>query len=147
MGWAKQGGVSVVTTVIVDKSGRLDLPQEVLEASRIRPGTELVVIAEAGRLTLVDRQQLLSDRARALDEETQARLRDVLQQRGTEPFFAGLSLDEYLALSDEDDKALWDRLHQEAEREVKDVEIDIPPHFRPAGQGNGPRGAARRRSR
>jgi hypothetical protein len=43
-------------------------------------------------------------------------------------------LDEYLALSEEADNALWDRLFKEAERELKTREQDIPANFMPARQ-------------
>jgi hypothetical protein len=58
-------------------------------------------------------------------------LRKTLEERGEESFFAGLNLSEYLALSEEEEKALWEHLLKEAEREVKTVEQEIPPHFRP----------------
>jgi hypothetical protein len=73
---------------------------------------------------------------KVVDHGMRTRLREALQTGGQEAFFAGLSLDEYLALSAEEDKALWDRLSQAAEREVKVIEQNIPPHFRPAGQGH-----------
>jgi hypothetical protein len=91
------------------------------------------VIAEAGKITLMDRKQVLRERMKVVDHEMRSRLHEALQTGGQEAFFAGLSLDEYLALSAEEDKALWDRLSQAAAREVKVIERDIPPHFRPAG--------------
>jgi|SRR5262249_11625838 len=122
-----------MTTVIVDLTGNVGLPEDILQASHIQPGTELIVVAEAGKITLMDRKQVLRERMKTVEHRMRARLRKALQTGGQEAFFAGLSLDEYLALSAEEDKALWDRLSQAAAREVKVIERDIPPHFRPAG--------------
>jgi len=122
-----------MTTVIVDLTGNVGLPEDILQASHIQPGTELIVVAEAGKITLMDRKQVLRERMKTVEHRMRARLCKALQTGGQEAFFAGLSLDEYLALSAEEDKALWDRLSQAAAREVKVIERDIPPHFRPAG--------------
>jgi len=126
--------VNTMMTVTVDPMGKVGLPDDILQTSHIQPGTELVVIAEAGKITLIDRQGLakrdLRERMQAVDGEMRARLRHALEEGGEESFFAGLSLKKYLALSEEEEKALWTRLLKEAEREVKIVEHDIPPHFR-----------------
>ena len=139
--------VYIVATVTVDPTGKVGLPDDVLQASHIQPGTELVVVAEVGKIILMDRKQVLGERMKVVDRKLHARLRKALQTGGQTAFFAGLSLDEYLALSVEEENVLWERLSQEAEREVKVIERDIPPHFRPAGQRHGTRGAARHRSR
>ena len=55
-------------------------------------------------------------------------------RRSKDAVFAGLSLDEYLALSEEEDKTLWDRLFKEAGQELKIREQDIPTDFVPARQ-------------
>lgn len=39
-----------------------------------------------------------------------------------EPFLGGLTVREYLELSDEEDKALWDRLYTEVEKEIEEYE-------------------------
>ncbi len=59
-------------------------------------------------------------------------LRTSLAREGKDAVFAGLSLDKYLALSEEEDNALWDRLFKEAEQELKIPEQDIPGDFVPA---------------
>jgi len=56
------------------------------------------------------------------------------RQAGKDASFAGLSLDEYLGLSEEEEAALWDRLFKEAEQELTIREHDIPPDFVPARQ-------------
>ena len=61
-------------------------------------------------------------------------LRTSLARAGKDAVFAGLSLDAYLALSEEEDRALWDRLFKEAEKELKIREQDIPADFVPARQ-------------
>jgi bifunctional DNA-binding transcriptional regulator/antitoxin component of YhaV-PrlF toxin-antitoxin module len=140
-------GMHTAMTVTVDPTGKVGLPAEVLQASHIHPGMELVVIAEVGKIILMDRKQALSERMKTVDRELRARLRKALKAGGQTSFFAGLSLDEYLALSVEEEKILWDSLSHEAEQEVKVIERDIPPHFRPAGQGHSARGTTRHRSR
>jgi bifunctional DNA-binding transcriptional regulator/antitoxin component of YhaV-PrlF toxin-antitoxin module len=140
-------GMHTATTVTVDPTGKVELPADVLQASHIQPGTELVVRAEVGKIILMDRKQVLGERMKTVDRKLRVRLHKALKAGGQTSFFAGLSLDEYLALSVEEEKSLWDRLSHEAEREVKVIERDIPPHFRPAGQRHGARGATRHRSR
>ena len=125
-----------MNTVIVDKTGKVELPNDIWQTSHIKPGTELVVIAEAGKITLMDRKQVslrLRERMKTVDYEMRARLRKTLEEGEEEAFFAGLNLSEYLALSEEEEKALWEHLLKEAEQEVKTVEQEIPPHFRPTG--------------
>ena len=140
-------GMHTATTVTVDTTGKVGLPADVLQASHIQPGAELVVRAEVGKIILMDRKQVLGERMKTVDRKLRVRLRKALTAGGQTSFFAGLSLDEYLALSVEEEKILWDRLSHEAEREVKVIEQDIPPHFRPAGQRHGARGTTRHRSR
>jgi hypothetical protein len=139
--------VNTMATVTVDPMGKVGLPEDIFQTSHIQPGAELVVFAEVGKITLIDREQVLRERMKAVDDEMRARLRQALEAGGEASFFAGLPLKEYLALSEEEDKALWNRLLKEAEREVKIIEHEIPPHFRPAGQRHGARGPARHRSR
>lgn len=123
----------MMRTVVIRSTGELVLPPETLEESRIHAGTELVVIARAGQILLLDRQQV-----RRRMEEIGHRMREALGttlgQGGTDSLFAGLSLDEYLALSEDEDKALWSRLFAEAEQELKVSEQDIPANFVPARQ-------------
>jgi bifunctional DNA-binding transcriptional regulator/antitoxin component of YhaV-PrlF toxin-antitoxin module len=119
--------------VILGKAGQVSLPRDILKASRIKAGAKLSVVARAGQIILSDRTQLRS-RMDEIDQEMRAHLRETLARGGTYSFFGGLTLEEYLALSEEEDKALWDQLNEEAEREVKSVEREIPPHFVPAGQ-------------
>ena len=141
-----------MNTVTVDKTGKVELPNDIWQTSHIKPGTELVVIAVSGKITLMDRKQVslrslsLQERMKTVDHEMRARLRKALEEGGEESFFAGLNLSEYLALSEDEEKTLWEHLLKEAEREVKTVEQEIPPHFRPAGQRYGTRNASRRRS-
>jgi bifunctional DNA-binding transcriptional regulator/antitoxin component of YhaV-PrlF toxin-antitoxin module len=58
-------------TVVLQDTGDVTLPREILEESHITAGTELMVIARAGQILLLDRQQLhrrledLSQRMRA----------------------------------------------------------------------------------
>lgn len=66
-----------------------------------------------------------------VDREMRERLCQALEEGGRESFFAGLSLDAYLALSEEEEKDLWDRLAKEAFHEVQLVARESPSHFRP----------------
>jgi bifunctional DNA-binding transcriptional regulator/antitoxin component of YhaV-PrlF toxin-antitoxin module len=143
-----------MTTVTVGQMGTIGLPDGILQASHIQPGTELVAIAEAGKIILIDRKQVplcdadvrpeqapskqtLQERMKAVDAEMRARFRKALEENGEASVFAGLSLEEYLALSEAEERALWERLYQEAEREVKIDEYEIPSHFRSVGQRDG----------
>ena len=120
-------------TVVIRETGELVLPRETLEESHINAGTTLVVIARAGQILLLDRAQVRR-RVEEVDQEMQESLGKALRQAGKDAIFAGLTLDEYLGLSEEKEAALWDRLFKEAEQELTIREHDIPPDFVPARQ-------------
>ena len=123
----------MVRTVVLQETGELVLPRETLEESHVTAGTELVVIARAGQILLLDRKQI-GRRVEEIGQRMREKLRETLDRIGTDSLFAGLSLDEYLALSEEEDEALLDRLFQKAVRELKVREQDIPVDFVPARQ-------------
>jgi hypothetical protein len=123
-------------TVVLRDTGEVRLPPETLEASHITAGTELIVIARAGQILLLDRQQL-HRRLEDLGQRMREGMRTALAQGGTEVLFAGLSLEEYLHLSEDEDAALWTRLFQDAERKLRSSERDIAAHFVPAQQKRG----------
>ena len=120
-------------TVVIRETGELVLPRETLEESQITAGTALVVIARAGQILLLDRAQVRR-RVEEIGQGMQESLGKALGQTGKDAIFAGLSLDEYLGLSEEEEVALWDRLFNEAEQELTIREHDIPPDFVPARQ-------------
>ena len=123
----------MVRTVVIQEAGEVVLPRETLEESHITVGTELVVVAHAGLILLLDREQIRR-RVEEIRQQMQDALRTSLARAGKDAVFAGLSLDEYLALSEEEDNALWDRLFKEAEQELKIREQEIPAGFVPARQ-------------
>ena len=120
-------------TAVIRETGELVLPRETLEESQITAGTALVIIARAGQILLLDRAQVRR-RVEEIGQEMQVSLGKALRQVGKDAIFAGLSLDEYLALSEEEEIGLWDRLFKEAEQELTIREHDIPPDFVPARQ-------------
>ena len=120
-------------TVVIRETGELVLPLETLKESQITAGTPLVVIARAGQILLLDRAQVRR-RVEEIGQGMQASPDKVLGQAGKDAIFAGLSLDAYLALSEAEETALWDRLFKEAEQELTIREHDIPPDFVPARQ-------------
>jgi len=125
--------MNVVRTVVIQETGEVVLPRETLEESHITTGTELVVVAHAGQILLLDREQIRR-RVEEIGQQMQEALRTSLARQGKDAVFAGLSLDEYLALSEEEDHALWARLFKEAEQELKIREQDILADFVPARQ-------------
>jgi len=125
--------MNVVRTVVIQEAGEVVLPRETLEESHITIGTELIVVAHAGQILLLDREQIRR-RVEEIGQQMQEALRTSLAHAGKDAVFAGLSLDEYLALSEEEDNALWDRLFKEAEQELKIREQQIPAGFVPARQ-------------
>ncbi len=135
----------MVRTVVIRETGELVMPREALEDSHITAGTELVVMARAGQILLLDREQMRR-RLEEIGQQMREGLRTSMKRASKDAVFAGLSLDEYLALSEEEDKALWDRLFKEAEQEMKIREQDIPAGFVPARQkhreGSPPRSGA-----
>jgi hypothetical protein len=122
-----------MASVTIDESGQIDLPVTILEESRIQPGASMLVLTGEGRITLVDKERL-RQRLSGPMRQVLAQLQRSLSEDPQGPFFGGLTAEEYAALSEEEEEALWDRLSAEAHRQVKPVEQDIPPHFSPAGQ-------------
>src|SRR5262249_20419847 len=121
-------------TVVIRETGELVLPRETLEESQITAGTALVIIARAGQILLLDRAQVRR-RVEEIGQAMQESLGKALRKAGKDAIFAGLSLDEYLALSEEKEVAFWERLFKEAEQELTLHEHDIPPDFVPARLG------------
>jgi bifunctional DNA-binding transcriptional regulator/antitoxin component of YhaV-PrlF toxin-antitoxin module len=122
-----------MTTVTLNQAGSVELPEEILKESHIAPGSQLVVLAHEGKNVLLDRERF-RERVEKPAQEMLAEFRRSLARDPQAPFFDGLTLEEYAALSDEDEQSLWDRLPTEAEAKVKGVERNIPAHFHPAGQ-------------
>ena len=91
------------------------------------------MIARAGQILLLDRTQVRR-RMEEIGQGMQESLGKTLGQAGKDAIFAGLGLDAYLGLSEEEEVALWDRLFKEAEQELTIREHDIPPDFVPARQ-------------
>jgi len=120
-------------TVMIEPGGAIDLPPEALRESGLRPGSAVVVLAQQGRIVLLD-QERWRERAGKPMEELLAQFRDFLARNPQAPFFGGLSAEEYGTLTDEAEEELWARLTAEAEKQVKSAEREIPPHFRPSGQ-------------
>jgi hypothetical protein len=89
------------------------LPRETLEESAIPAGTELVVIARAGQILLLDPGQVRR-RLEEIGRQMQEGLRTSLVRVGRDAIFADLSLQEYLALSEEAEETLWDGLFKKA---------------------------------
>ena len=135
----------MVRTVVIRETGELVLPRETLEESHMTAGTELVVMTRAGQILLLDRVQVRR-RLEDIGQQMREGLRISLARVGRDAVFAGLSLGEYLALSEEEDTALWDGLFKAAEQELKIREQDIPADFVPARQkrrsGSPPRSGA-----
>src|SRR5438105_377617 len=104
-----------MTTVTVGSGGSIDLPREVLQESRIQPGARLVVFAREGKIVLLDADRF-RERVEKPGQEMLAQFRHALSRDPAAPFFGGLTLEEYAALSDEAEQELWDRLTAEAER-------------------------------
>ena len=123
----------MIKTVVIRETGELVLPREILEESRITAETALVVMARAGQILLLDLEQVRR-RLEEIGRQMQEALRTSLGRVGRDAVFVDLSLDAYLALSEEAEKALWDGLFQEAEQELKSHEQDIPSDFVPARQ-------------
>lgn len=120
-------------TVIVQKTGEIRLPREALEESHISTGKELMVVARAGQILLLDQHQLRR-RIKEIDRQQQEKLKRALKHEEQDSFFAGLSFDDYLSLSEDKEVALWNHLIRETELEFKTGEHDIPADFVPARQ-------------
>src|SRR5258708_2948172 len=102
-----------MVTVTIDESGQIDVPEAVLQESRIQAGSQLIIGTGEGMIRLIDKerfQQQLSEPMR----QVLAHFRRSLARDPQAPFFGGLTFDEYAALSDEEEQALWDRLSAEA---------------------------------
>jgi bifunctional DNA-binding transcriptional regulator/antitoxin component of YhaV-PrlF toxin-antitoxin module len=108
-------------TITVDSTGTIGLPTEALQESGIQPGSSLVVLARQGRIVLLD-QARFQERIEKPMQEMLAEFRRAIGDDLRAPYFAGLTGEEYAALSDEAEQALWDRLTVEAEKQVNSHE-------------------------
>src|SRR5262249_55078023 len=126
-----QARSNTMTEVTVDAAGGIELPEEIRRGSGGQPGARLVVLAREGRIVLLGGERFWQRGGKPAQGVLEA-FRLALARDPQMPFFGGLTLEEYGALSDEAEQALWDRLTMEAERKTGGGERDIPSHFRPA---------------
>lgn len=122
-----------MTTLTISEDGAISLPDDVLQEKEFSPGAQVVMLKSKGRVTFVARERFEQLVEQPL-QEWMAELGRSLAEHPERPYFGGLSIEEYGSLSEEEDKALWDRLGKEAEQQVKSGERDVPAHYRPAGQ-------------
>jgi antitoxin component of MazEF toxin-antitoxin module len=115
----------------IGKDGTLRIPAYVVGAAQLRAGDEVTVRVKPKQLALVGAiraEELMTQFVR----DTQHLLTDVDEAYRMAD---GLTLDEYLALSEAEREALWQQAMQEAHNaSAREPEHDIPPHYVPAGQ-------------
>ena len=121
----------MVRTVVIQETGEVVLPRKTLEASPITAGIELVVVAGADSAARPKADTSSNKGDRATDAGRIAFLLGAFGQGGC---LHWPQSGRYLALSEEEDTALWDRLVKETEQELKIREQNIPADFVPARQ-------------
>lgn len=100
-----------MTTVTVDKEGKVGLPEEILFRSHIQPGARLVALAHEGKIVLIDKERFWQ-RVEQPGQKIIVQFQRSLAQNPQASFFGGLTFEEYAALSGEEEQALWDRLSE-----------------------------------
>ena len=119
------------TKLHIGKDGSLRIPAHMVSTAQLQAGDEVTVRIQPKYLAVVGSimtkellAQFVRDTHRLLAEvDASYRMAD------------GLTLDEYLALSDAERDALWQQAMQEAhDAGEREPEWDIPTHYMPAGQ-------------
>jgi antitoxin component of MazEF toxin-antitoxin module len=120
-----------ITKLHIGKDGTLRIPARVVSTAQLQAGDEVTVRVKPKQLAVVGSimaeellAQFIRDTHRLLAHVDESyRMAD------------GLTLDEYLALSDAERDALWQQAMQEAhDAGEREPERDIPAHYVPAGQ-------------
>jgi len=100
----------------VDPAGGIEVPAEALQESGSQPGSPVVVLAREGRILLLE-QERFRERVEKPMQEMLARFRRSLEQQPQAPFLDDLTCEEYAALCEADEQALWDRLTAAADKQ------------------------------
>jgi len=120
-----------ITKLHIGKDGTLRIPAHVVSTAQLQAGDEVTVRVKPKQLAVVGSimaEELLAQFIR----DTHHLLANVDESYRMAD---GLTLDEYLALSDAERDALWQQAMQEAHDAGKrEPERDIPAHYVPAGQ-------------
>jgi bifunctional DNA-binding transcriptional regulator/antitoxin component of YhaV-PrlF toxin-antitoxin module len=114
----------------VDADGKIALPKPFLERIGMQTGSEFLVKEVSGTIILIPMVHW-APLVEAFKEKIENRLKES-GIKGDEPFFASLTVDEYAALSEEEEEALWEKLYGEASRKVKYEEVEVGTDFIPA---------------
>ena len=120
-----------ITKLQIGKDGILRIPAHVVSRAQLQAGDEVSVRVKPKQLAVVGSimaEELLAQFVR----DTQRLLAHVDESYHMAD---GLTLDEYLALSDAERDALWQQAMQEAhDASAREPERDIPAYYIPAGQ-------------
>jgi hypothetical protein len=101
----------------VDADGKITLSKQLLEQIGVTTESEFLVKEVSGTIVLIPMVHW-----KPLVESFKQKIENRFKEagiKGDEPFFASLTVDEYAALSEEEEKALWEKLYAEASRKVK----------------------------
>ena len=119
------------TKLHIGKDGTLRIPAHVVSTAHLQAGDEVTVRVKPKQLAVVGSimaEELLAQFVR----DTHCLLAHV---DASYRMADGLTLDDYLALSDAAREALWQQAMQEAhDADEREPERDIPAHHMPAGQ-------------
>jgi len=120
-----------ITKLHISKDGTLRIPAHVISTAQLQAGDEVTVRVKPKQLAVVG--SIMAEELLAQFVRDTHRL---LAHVGASYRMAdGLTLDEYLALSDAERDALWQQAMQEAhDAGEHEPERDIPAHYVPAGQ-------------
>jgi len=113
----------------VDADGKITLPKQLFEQIGMTTESEFLVKEVLGTIVLIPMVHW-----KPLAESFKQKIENRIKEsgiKGDEPFFASLTVDEYAALSEEEEKSLWEKLYVEASRKVKYEEVEVGEDFIP----------------
>ncbi|MFQ6043751.1 MAG: hypothetical protein ACE5PV_23095 [Candidatus Poribacteria bacterium] len=124
----------MVGRIVANEDGSMVIPPEIAASVGIAPKTEYIVYQHDGRILMISRDRLLP----LLDSMTDAMIEKMEAAGGFSDdatFLFGLTVEEYFALSEEEEAALWEKRYKEESERVNDEpEIDVPSYFTSSGQ-------------
>jgi bifunctional DNA-binding transcriptional regulator/antitoxin component of YhaV-PrlF toxin-antitoxin module len=121
---------SALAEIAVERDGRIVIPAELTRRCGLKAGTKVLVQAEIGGFIVMDarRKRLLE----AFIHDTKASLGNLSDDAEV---FDGLTLQQFLALSEEELEARWNQAYIEACDELEHTkEIEVGADYVPAGQ-------------
>ena len=112
----------MVAKIVANEDGSMVIPPEIAVTIGIAPKTEYLAYEHDGKILMISRYRLLS----LLDSMTDAMIKKMEVAGGFSDdatFLFGLTAEEYFALGEEEEAALWEKRYKEESEKVNAISI------------------------